>query len=167
MTPSQGSPADVGAPRTSVPHGDIRAANEHDRSVHHTCRRQSNRTRPTGPALVARADAPVVAPTCVGGLTTVGTTSASAASTERSSAAPAATICREAGGSLTARRRAPVHTHPSGRSPVDLIAASGRTLRIGGYCDNSAGRQPLVLRRALRLQQHTDRALDLGGALLR
>lgn len=73
----------------------------------------------------------------VGGLLTTGTSPATAAS---STARPAPAIeCREAAASLTVKHRAPVHTAPSGRSGVAWIAAKGKTYRIGGYCDNSAG----------------------------
>lgn len=82
---------------------------------------------------------PLVVLTCTGGLLAAGSTSA-VASSDASTAGPSArAICREAAGNLTVRHRAPVHTQPSGRSPVDWIAAAGRTYRIGGYCDNSAG----------------------------
>ncbi|MDF1603961.1 hypothetical protein [Nocardioides sp. YIM 152315] len=78
--------------------------------------------------------------TCAGGLLAAGSTSAGAASPEGPSAGPSAqAVCREAAGNITVRHRAPVHTGPSGRSPIDFIAAAGRTFRLGGYCDNSAG----------------------------
>jgi hypothetical protein len=86
-----------------------------------------------------RALTTLVVLTCTGGLLAAGTTSASAASTDTSNARAGQFICRTAAGNLTVRHRAPVHTQPSGRSPIDFIAASGRTFRIGGYCDNSAG----------------------------
>lgn len=57
-------------------------------------------------------------------------------------AAPAATrsiSCDAAGATPTVWYRAPVHTQPKGTSPVAWVAASGKTYRIGGYCDDSAG----------------------------
>jgi hypothetical protein len=73
----------------------------------------------------------------VGGLLTTGTTPVAAASLPEKQAA--AFECREASGHLTVQHRAPVHTQPSGKSAVDWIASAGKTYRIGGFCDNSAG----------------------------
>jgi hypothetical protein len=72
-----------------------------------------------------------------GGLLTSGPSPAAAAP---STARPPGTIeCHESGGSLTVQHRAPVHTQPSGKSSIAWIAAKGKTYRIGGYCDNTAG----------------------------
>lgn len=73
----------------------------------------------------------------VGSLLMTGTSPAAAVS---STARPTAAFdCKAGAGSLTVQHRAPAHTQPSGKSSIAWIAAKGKTYRIGGYCDNSAG----------------------------
>jgi hypothetical protein len=73
------------------------------------------------------------------GLLTASTSPAAASPTTSSSAASGQITCVEWPGALTVKRRAPVHTAPSGKSGVAWFAAQGKGYRIGGYCDNSAG----------------------------
>ena len=75
----------------------------------------------------------------VTGLLALATTPAVAAPAASSGAASAPITCKEWPATLTVKRRAPVHTAPSGRSGVMWFAAKGRTYSIGGYCDNAAG----------------------------
>ena len=80
---------------------------------------------------------PAVLAAGVGGLLTTGTSPAAA---EAPPAQPRATIeCHKTAGSLTVQHRAPVHTRPRAASHVMWFAAEGKTYRVGGYCDNSAG----------------------------
>jgi hypothetical protein len=73
----------------------------------------------------------------VGGFLTTGASPAVAAP---STAQPVSAFeCRAASAHLTVQHRAPVHTQPSGKSSIAWIASKGKTYRIGGYCDNSAG----------------------------
>ena len=47
--------------------------------------------------------------------------------------------CDKTSAVLELKHRAPVHTRPSGKSGIRFVMSAGEVLRIGGYCDNSAG----------------------------
>lgn len=75
----------------------------------------------------------------MGGLLTTGPSIVTSPA-QAAPAQPAGRIdCDRTSANLEVKHRAPVHTRPSGKSPVSFVVSAGKVLRIGGYCDNSAG----------------------------